>query len=159
VESVNILSDPTITLIIGAFVGFLFAISKDIINNSIKTKKEQTLKHLNDIFVLISKHGSFTNKTLTSLFNQEHKREKYDDITARLSFLIRVYFPHIEKIYQEYLSQATDFGVYQLSLFHKITVDELQSTVCSLEYRNKSTEFNNSYRIICTLIVDESRKV
>lgn len=153
---ITFFSNPVFLVIIGAFIGFVPAVGKDYINlhwKSRKTKNDLALNHLNEIFVLLSKSSSNVRKTIIDIMDKEKTRNNdFNDTSARLSFLIRVYFLNIFEQYQDYIKKSTAFGFYQIQVSQKTV--QLEKN----EFTQLSMDFENSLIKISDIIIKEASK-
>jgi hypothetical protein len=167
-------SDQTVLLIIGALVGFLLSLLKDFFNYFIKSKKDKkdlALGRLNEIFLLLSKSSDRTRKTFTSLVDDENLKQEFNDTTSRLAFLIRVYFPTMYDSYNKHLQIELSYAVHQIEQSDIINKLRRKPNLAQEEYDNaiiksqsskelvpKTIAFENSFRTLSTLIVEETKK-
>ena len=106
-----------ITLFLGAFLGFLFSIWKDKINENRKVTKEKNefaLKRLDEVFLYLTRFNDNTSKTFTSIMEGKDSNTVLDD-TAKLAFIIRVHFSHLHDEYKSLLNKSLSYGTYQIS--------------------------------------------
>lgn len=96
--------DSIVTLIIGAIIGFLVSVAKDlIIENKKKNEKKKQFKRekLEEIFVLLDKLNDSTMKPISQFVVFEEK--------AKLGMIIRFYFSEeLLEGYQSLLNISTE---------------------------------------------------
>ena len=130
--------EKIILLIVGAFIGFVLSVAKDFLMENKKQKeKHKQLKRekLEEIFVLVDKLNQNAIKSLEYIENIE---------TARLSLLIRFYFPQFNDNYKKFAEEYIKIG--QLKLEQKEYLPE---------YVNK---LSVSTQKLLNLMVEESKK-
>lgn len=163
----EIIDKSTITLLIGAFIGFLFSVWKDVINSERteeKTEKKFKLELLNEAFILIGRIVSKTRKTHLYILNEQKAELKNDDDTARLSFILRVYFPNLCNEYESFVTTIVDYGMKSSILSFQYSKDnqtyKLENAVNSinvlLQEDNKKLE--KIYRKMGNLVIEETKK-
>jgi hypothetical protein len=136
-------------IILGAIVGFLVAISKDIINYYFQNKKEQKKfyrEKLEEIFTLTDKTQHTIYTLQTNILNQDIKSTgKFDDSNSKLAMLIQYYTPNIEKEFQDYLIIWANAGHYLVN-----------STVN--KNLNQIEEYNEAYLKFKKIIREEAKR-
>jgi hypothetical protein len=102
-------------IFIGGFIGFISAIGKDwlIENKKQKNKKQEFKKEkLEEIYILIYKiFKSSIDPTIKSL------NIEYDD--AKLSMLIKFYFPNLEEQFNKYIQVVSNINLNKIQNFDK----------------------------------------
>lgn len=151
---------PIITLFLGAIIGFLFSIWKDNISENRKNKKEKKelkLKRLEELFSDISKmNKSCLNTYSTLLSNKDVEDTNYID---KVSFIIRSFFPNLEKEYVEYVELYFNFKQLQINAYSK-KIENKQFSILEIEeWEKKPKEFMLKGTSLLSLVVSEARKV
>ena len=142
-------------IILGAILGFLVAVSKDIINYYFQNKKEKKKfyrEKMEEIFTLTDKtqHTIYTSQT--NILNKEIKSTgKFDDSNSRLAMLIQYYTPDIDKEFQDYLKIWANIGQYLVS--GTISKDLTQDV-----YVKQMQEYNEAYLKFKKSIRNEASK-
>ena len=132
-------SEKITLLVVGALIGFILSIIKDILLENKKKKikdKEFKRERLEELFKLLSELNE--NIILPIEFY-----EKMD--SSRISILIRFYFPQFHSEFKNFLMH------YQKVQLLKLKEEEYTGT-----HMNNLME---SVRALFTLIVEESKKV
>ena len=142
-------------IILGAILGFLVAISKDIINYYFQNKKEQKKLYrekLEEIFTLTDKtqHTIYTSQT--NILNQNIKSTgKFDDSNSKLAMLIQYYAPNIEKEFQNYLTIWANVG-------HHLVNSTVNKNLNQNEHLKEMQEYNEAYLKFKKCIREEAKK-
>jgi hypothetical protein len=137
-------------IILGAILGFLVAISKDIINYYFKNKKEQKKfyrEKLEEIFTLTDKtqHTIYTSQT--NILNDDIKSTgKFDDSNSKLAMLIYYYAPDIEKEFQDYLQMWANVGHYLVNSTINENLDQNEHLKQMQKYNEAYLEFKKCIR-------------
>lgn len=140
---------------VGTVIGFTASIAKDFINNYINKKEKEknlTLKHLDEIFVLLYKYSMTARKTLLNLKNTHSTKKEFDDTGARLGFLIRVYFPCIHEEYKSLLKSSSDYILYQI----EVSQENVMLNKNKLSALSQS--FETKYANLCTSIIEKAKE-
>lgn len=160
-------------LIIGGLIAFLSTTVKDYINDKRKKeqeKKELSLKRLDEAFFYLSKIYSQTNKIFTSIMEDKESIDTTKEASS-LSFIIRVYFPHLSKDYDKYIEIYLDYGQFQIKSAFNIQELNKKTNLKKEEYNNliynyytsdnyikKQKSFYEGYNSLCSLLIDEGKK-
>ncbi len=142
-------------IILGAILGFLVAVSKDIVNYYFQNRKEKKKfyrEKMEEIFTLTDKtqHTIYTSQT--NILNKDIKSTgKFDDSNSKLAMLIQYYAPNIEKEFQDYLKIWANVGQYLVS--GTIGKDLKQD-----KYVKQMQEYNKAYLKFKKCIREEAQK-
>lgn len=146
------LDHPTTNIFLGALLTFIATI---ILNHYKERKDKRTniLKQLEELFILLDKSATKTRNTLVYIQSKEPVNLESDDTNAKISFLIRVYFPSINSIFLEYVNKSTEFGVYQaqVALLTKEEFNQQQDS-----FIKKQKLFEEAHTNLLNKIIEEA---
>ena len=131
-------SEKIILLVLGAIIGFIASIIKDILLENKKKKikdKELTRDRLEELFKLLAELNEDILMPIEST-------KKHD--TSRIAILIRFYFPQLHSEYKKFLTYYIE--ITKLKLEKK-------------EFSDAHTKYSESLKILYNLIVEESKKI
>jgi hypothetical protein len=140
-------------LIIGAAIGFIISLLKDLIFNYIKDEKEKkdlAQKRLEELFTIFALISDRARATLINLKTQEPIIYNNEQV-ARFSFILRVHFPHIhEKYYNDYLNISSEYIQIQFSIAEGQNKQE--------EYTELAKKFEKISSTLLTSLIEETKK-
>lgn len=134
-----------LTLIVGGAIGFISAIGKDwlIENKKQKIKKQEFQREkLEEIFILMD--VTFRS-TLVPI---EASTSNYNG--AKLSMLIRFYFPNLQEEYKKYLDLFQKINLIKVENFMQKTNKKVDNELVK--------KFSSQYQSFLSCLVDESKK-
>jgi len=153
---------PTITLLFGAIIGFVFSLWKDKINEDRKREKEQkelALKRLEELFTNLATLNESAFNTFTDLLSNKDRTSEINKISYNSSFIIRAFFPDIKKDYDEYMATYTSFKQVQINMYSKKTSIKLLHNGESVDLESTSKEFTSKANNLLTLIILKTKKI
>ena len=132
-------SEKIILLVVGAIIGFIASIIKDILLENKKKKikdKELRRDRLEELFKL------FAELSEDILMSSTEFTKKHESI--RIAILIRFYFPEFEPECEKILT-------------YYVEINKLKSE--KKEFIDAHTKYSESLKILYNLIVEESKKI
>lgn len=152
---------PTITLLIGAIIGFVFSLWKDKINEDRKREKEQkelALKRLEELFTNLATLNESAFTTFNDLLSNKDRTSEISKISYNSSFIIRAFFPDIKKDYDEYMATYKSFKLVQINMFAIKTTTKSLDNGESIDFESTSKEFESKAKNLLTLIILKTKK-